>query len=181
MRGEVTLVRLRETAEAGHERDGDGAEVEVQVVEGGQQVHAVQSRRDAVLKVVVLARVRVGQVAHVADEGSFVQDVLDARPLRGVVTRAWPREDGRVTGFDGGADARLCGVGGNDGGDEVCKLGVGLYKGVHEHLGFVFDVGEDQGGGDAAVVACLKTCHFWGTCTGGWGMGLPEANSREGS
>ena len=61
-------------------------------------------------------------------------------------------EDGWVAGFDGGVDATGFGVGWEDGGDEVGKLGVCLNVWRNEKVGFVGDMGEDEGGSNLGVV-----------------------------
>ena len=87
--GQVALIRLRVRAESGDEREGDieaeDGEIKVQIVEGGKQVRGVQSGGDAVLQVIILACVRVAEVADVAREAGVVDVIFHAGALGGVV------------------------------------------------------------------------------------------------
>lgn len=70
----------------------------------------MQAGGDGVLEVVVFARVGVGEVADVADEGGFVEEIVEAGALGRVVGVGGL--GGWVAGFDGGVDAARFGVGG---------------------------------------------------------------------
>ena len=104
----VGLICLGEGAEAGDQRGGgpvrQSSEVEVEIVERGQEVGGVQAGGHGVLEVVVLAIVSVGQVADVAVEGAVAEIGLEAVPLSCVVVYS-AGHDGWVVSFDGGFDA----------------------------------------------------------------------------
>ena len=156
MAGQITLIRLTERSEPRDNGEGDippeETEVEVEVIEGGEEVGGVQAGGDPVLEVVVFARVGVGEVADVAGEGGFVEKVVEAGALGRVVGVGGL--GGRVAGFDGGIDAARFGVGGEDGVDIGGEFGVGLDVRGKEEVGFVGDVGEDEGGGEFVEVSC---------------------------
>lgn len=90
------------------------------------------------------AHVGVCQVADVALEGGFADEAAETVVLAAVVAVA--ARYGRVVGFDYFVDAGGAGVEGQ------CKFGKGVEVGVcfrvegDEEIGFVGDVGEDEGG-----------------------------------
>lgn len=72
MRDKIRLIRLREAAKAGDQRERHGPaetiEIEIQVVKGGEKVRGVQTWKDGVLEIPCLSLIRVCEVANVAVE-----------------------------------------------------------------------------------------------------------------
>ena len=71
-----------------------------------------------------------------------------------------------VTGFDGGVDAGGFGIGGKDCVDEGVEVGICVDVGWDKEVGFIGDVGEDEGGDAFVVVSCWYWSAFlFGYCT----------------
>ena len=144
MGDEVGLVCLGEGAEAGDQRGGgqirDSSEVEIEVVEGWQEVGGVYAGGHGILEVVVFAVVGVSQVADVAVEGAVAEGGLEAVPLGCVVVHG-AGHDGWVVSFDGGLDA--FGVGRVRGVDKSVELLIGLHGAGNEDFGFIGYMGEN--------------------------------------
>lgn len=135
----------------------------------------MQAGRDRVLHVVRFALVRVREEAHVALETAVADQGFDPGALGGVVGVGGA--DGWVTGFDVGDDG--FGVGREGVRDEGGEVGVGRDGGGNEEVGFVEDVGEDEGVEVFPVVALGFV-----SCVGGrrWKEGsVPDWNSKDAS
>lgn len=87
MTNQIALIRLRKSAEASNkwevDRVSQKADVEIEIVERGQQIRGVEAGGHGVLQVVCLSGIGVGEVADVALEGRVPEEGFYTVVLRG--------------------------------------------------------------------------------------------------
>lgn len=105
------------------------------------------------MEVEILAGVGVGEIPDIAGEGGFVQEIVKAGTLGGVVVGTiWCWGDGGVAVLDGGVEAAGFGVRGKNGGDVGGELVVFLDVGGDEVIRLIGYVREDEGGRELVVI-----------------------------
>ena len=89
MRNEIGLIRLCEGTETRDQRVrnvvSERREVEIEIVEGGEEIGGVEAGRDAVSEVVIFAVVGVGEVADVAVKRGVADEGLCAVEFGAVI------------------------------------------------------------------------------------------------
>ena len=85
MTRQITLIRRAEKPKTGYHRKRyilpKQVKIQIQVVESRKQIRRMERRRNRIFYVVVFPFVRIGQGADIADEDSFVEDIVQAGAL----------------------------------------------------------------------------------------------------